>query len=793
MFSKKKLKELRLNILNYIKKHKKHFSNFIHVSKLNNALVQKKYIKVINIYSLLLQKFNNINDCHMSCLLNLILNLISYFKSCNISSCSSSSSSSNSSSSSSSISNCSCSSSSNTETETEERECNNKLEDNCGCKIERNNDTIIYLQNSVSTSKLIVKNVGLLDDNIEYINFENMNNINFSKKSNIIFQTSTSLISILNKIQSKPNLRFISPISISSNTILTERTNKNLYRLSCPSTYYIPIFIKVINNITPIINNPDIFLIYEENDNASINEKNLLYDQLTTQGYNVILKPISTDYITDINNMLNEITLDNNRFSCLSASDDQIIEYFHNRVNNYNYGYFIEYFGSLTDLGSNLTDRYYFVIYQSVYERNVAKLVNNFGLTNTYLGLVDCINMANSNNINDVIGSYGYLYFNEVGDRNFPFYYVYKWNGSEWNSEIIYYELENEYYYLERYNINNFTIKPSLLDTYSHYNTKCGDICFILDKSLNDDRIRKTINYFGYKYKIVNITDNSNNPVSVNVLKNLYNQNYKIFIGLNTTNLLTHFKSFFDTYKDTVLISLYSSGESLNNRLNNNIYRMIPSDDNLYPIYIDFINSNSFNKVNFIIQDSDIYSQSLYNGILNLLNPSLLNLSFNVNSNTTSSDYDNIISSCDIDSNTITIICAINDNILRNIYTRLNNNISTFINGGSPSVPKVNDIIFENAKNCYFILFNPLFEKNIKKLLDTLLDDAALPLFDAVNMAINISKTNNFNQQIGAYGYLYFQQNGDRNFHFYNIDKFNGFSWEIFNIYNLINNIFYKF
>jgi hypothetical protein len=41
------------------------------------------------------------------------------------------------------------------------------------------------------------------------------------------------------------------------------------------------------------------------------------------------------------------------------------------------------------------------------------------------------------------IGSYGYLYFDSVGDRSFDIFAVYLWNGSIWSSQTLYNTIED--------------------------------------------------------------------------------------------------------------------------------------------------------------------------------------------------------------------------------------------------------------------------------------------------------------------------------------------------------------
>lgn len=673
----------------------------------------------------------------------------------------------------------------------------------CKCK-NYDKNKIIFMFQDLDTSYIIIDNLKYL--NIEYPYFFSTSVNDIQSKYNegyrifISVSTSSVLKTFLDWFVEHPDAYMISCISISADPIFTQRQMKNIYRIANNATNYTKIEANVIKSKLSDPNNATIYLVYERDDNASINEKNLLKQNLN--GYIVYEREIYDEQ--SIDNILDEITANNNIFSALSASNTNIIDLFHIKVATKQFGYFIEYYASLPSLESSLIDRYYFVLYECPHERNVEKLINDLGIENVFLSIYDSINMAksleknrsiNSKEIkNDLVGTNGYLYFDNVLDRNFPFYITYELsNNSIWNPINVDTTYDMTAYTLSLYNLD-FIQRESLLTPYSYNSTICGKICFFLQDIIVDNDIILNAKLLNIKYKIFRSTYDNGNFKPISYLESLYKRGYRIFIGFNNTSTLLYFKPFFDKYKDCICISLYSTGEILDLRSNINIYRMLPSDRRSYSFYNDFmntVNNTPFTYAYYIVQTDDPFSEQLFSGISSI--SSIPFTRFDVNISTTASEYDNIYNQINTNQNNIGIICVVDDMIVRNIYLRCNNNICTFLNGGSTTPPISGVQIPTTAKNCYFLMFNPPYERNIQKLYDTLGPVTAYPLIDVSNMANSISKYGTFNNVIGSYGYTYFTQNGDRNFLYYVIRLYDGNIWNINMIYNIVNNKCYKY
>lgn len=660
------------------------------------------------------------------------------------------------------------------------------------CNVDFIDKRFFYLLNDFSTSQMIPGNLAFMGENINYsfsddpYDIIKLNNLGFKYFGGI--QSSSNLLKMLPFFESNPDNFMISASTNSSANQFINRKNRNVYRLAVPNYRVADLMIQITQNtdLKPDYINK-INILFENGDSYSQSLTDAIISKIPK---NIQYEILNIGTVSDIDNNLPKLFASNNTMNIMALVDSDLTSHFYNQLSeHYNgKGYFIDNVGEVPKLTSNLSNKYFFISDESVYERNVAKLISNFGITNSFVSIYDTVNMINSiskyGNFDNVIGSNGYLYFDKVGDRSFLYYLVYLLRNDNWNAVYQQFSLGNEIFSLSEHKISDQPLQ-SLLYTYNHTRTKGGNIAFILSNTTNDNDIILNLSTLGYNYPIFSV-DNKN----VDYLEALYNQNYRIFIGLNTTQLLLKFKPFFDKYGDCILISLYSTANILNDRNNINIYRMIPPDDLTYPYYTDFIESINPIKINFIVETNDVYSESLYNNMIELLNqPNTMR--YNVSINDTDEYYNRIISSTNQFKN-VTLICAVNDYIIKNIYKRLNNNIGTYIDGGSTTPRTPGEIVPYGAKNLYFLMFNPPFERNIQALINKLGNKASLPLIDALNMAQHIQKYGTFNEMIGSYGYSYFTKNGDRNFNFFAIREFNGKEWIIKIVYNNIQNKYFK-
>ncbi len=122
----------------------------------------------------------------------------------------------------------------------------------------------------------------------------------------------------------------------------------------------------------------------------------------------------------------------------MALTDDALIQQFYNAIAPSNLAYYIENVSSSPpNLPATLSGYYNFLSFNPPFERNIQKQIDDLGLTNSSLLLVDSVNIAKSlqeNNelTNNVIGSYGYLYFNATGDRSFKYFTIATLSGTVW-------------------------------------------------------------------------------------------------------------------------------------------------------------------------------------------------------------------------------------------------------------------------------------------------------------------------------------------------------------------------
>lgn len=618
----------------------------------------------------------------------------------------------------------------------------------------------------------------------------------------ISISTSSTLKTFIPWFQEHPDAYIVSGISISSNPVFTGRTTKNIYRIASNSTYYVPVEVNVIKSVLPNVTS-SIYLVYENGDDASINEKNLLKVQLAGIGYSPVELGVST--YDDIVSILSLITANDSTFTVLSASTSGVIDAFHQLVGTSTYGYFMEYYATLPSLPAPLVGRYYFVLYQPPYERNIQKMIDTMGIEQSFLPLIDMIHMARDIDTSSrcksgvqirSVGSYGYLYFDNVLDRDFPFYTVYilTSSGSDTIWDPLY--ITVSYGINTDYTLSMYTLPivdtPSMITPYVYPKTRCSKIAFILSDSTKDMDVRLNIAYLGYdKYSTMFDIAPGGVYRPISYLEHLYSVGYKVFIGLDTTALVQYYKSFFDTHPNAILLSLYSTGASLDTRTNTNIYRMLPPDNYTYEYYVDFTNTKTptVTQAYFIVQTGDPYAESLYSGISTLLG--IPSIRYDVSLTTPGTTYDSIISICSASSTSITFICALSDTIINNIYSRIHSNLGTYIDGGS-TTPRAGLPL--DAQNCFFLMFNPPYSTDIQNLIDVLGTRTSLPLIDAMSMARSIACVGTYDKVIGSYGYTYFTPNGDRNVQYYSIRQWVSGSWDtIYAIYVVQTGVLFKY
>lgn len=659
------------------------------------------------------------------------------------------------------------------------------------CRNRRRNraKNYIYMDEQLASAKLIPPMLSLLNENVDYGYHDNVYGIyNLYNKGYKYFASgasSTTLLSMLPFFEKNSDVIMIAGSSSSNDKRLMERKCRNIYRHPVPSTSITTSLFEIVKSVTlrdDIIKKINILV---ETDNTY--SESLMEVIIENMPADLEYEVIRISNMEDINNNMNKILESNEVMSVVAIVSSNLSFYFHEKVGEeYNdRGYFIENVGEPPLLNSRLNGKYYFIRNESIYERNIAKMINNIGESRTNISIMDCINMMKSfkkyGNYDKVIGSNGYLYFNEVGDREFIYYVGYEYIDSKW--EIIYqnYDINNVNFSLERHEIN-YELEESMLYMYNFKKCIGGKICFILENVFVDDDIIENMSMLKVKYDIFSLENKQ-----PNYLEKLYRKGYRIYIGCNITSTLLKFKQFFDNHKDCVLISLYSTADILNDRRNINIYRLLPPDNISYQYYIDLLGELKPTRVNFIVQTGDEYSESLYRNISGTLNNTRR---YDVTLESGQEIYDKIIE----ETNTIndaTIICSYRHEIYKHIYTKLNNNVGAYINGGSTTLI-LPEYMLPTTKRCYFVMFSPPYERNVKSLQNNMNYKTSYPLIDAINMAEHLKKKGTIDKMIGSYGYSYFTYNGDRNFIFYGVYKYDNGTWSPIIIYNVLKNIPFK-
>jgi len=216
---------------------------------------------------------------------------------------------------------------------------------------------------------------------------------------------------------------------------LKNRTNTNVYRMQTPAyisyNYYVD---KMLSLVPPAAT---IFFVIEENDQASIQ----LYNGISALIPNSYTKTkIDVNNSTDMSVVFSTVNQPNT-VTLVSITTTIPRQNFYDEFSGAILGQFIQ--GGSTTLpsfGPNV-DSYYFLMFNPSFERNIQALKDNLG-NETALPLLDSIQMAEnfvqSGSFDSLVGSYGYTYFNEIGDRNFDIFAIWYWNSLEWSYDTIY-------------------------------------------------------------------------------------------------------------------------------------------------------------------------------------------------------------------------------------------------------------------------------------------------------------------------------------------------------------------
>ena len=312
-----------------------------------------------------------------------------------------------------------------------------------------------------------------------------------------------------------------------------------------------------------------------------------------------------------------------------------------------------------------------------------------------------------------------------------------------------------------------------VIELHSKLSNNNNKICFLLSSTFSEDnKIAGNLKYLGLNYPLFF-------DVTIEKLDELYKNNYRIFIGPNTSSALTQFLQWFTDHPDTICISLTSSSPSLNNRMIKNIYRLTPPDNLVIDVYIQFIKFRNYRHIHLLLEEGDTFSEALTLSLHNSLQPLVGTIIDSVNIISTNiSNTDEVVQQIDIGPEHLSVVSLVEQNLIDTFVNSLSNSSkqANYIDNVS-STPKElpNDII----NIYYFIGYEPTYERNVQKLIDDLgISNVSTTLIDAINMAQSFKINNNYDNVIGSYGYLYFDSVNDRSTVYFTIRLFNGFSWE---------------
>lgn len=246
---------------------------------------------------------------------------------------------------------------------------------------------------------------------------------------------------------------------------------------------------------------------------------------------------------------------------------------------------------------------------------------------------------------------------------------------------------------------------------------------------------------------------------TIEILDELYEEGYKIFIGFSRSSLLENVLDWFNTHTDTWGISLTSTAPDLS--IPKRVFRMTPPDNLILNWYETWIKLKQYQSVIILREENDIFAENLNTLLHERLNSLLPVVSFIYNPSdliTQLSSYRGqnvlIIPLIVTDKNSYLEQLGTLPNYL--VFDQLEN-----VGESPPILPSQTARVFDNKY--YFMSFNPQYERMISSLINSLgLENSSLILWDSIQLAQQLQKSNDIGYIIGSYGYLYFNQYLDR-------------------------------
>ena len=326
--------------------------------------------------------------------------------------------------------------------------------------------------------------------------------------------------------------------------------------------------------------------------------------------------------------------------------------------------------------------------------------------------------------------------------------------------------------YLNDPKMNNLLLLLKILYTvYLKFN-KNNKICFLLLSSINEDlQIYNNLQYLGYDFPLFF-------DYNLQKVEELYNEGYRIFIGLSSTEYLTSLLPFFVNHPDTYGISLTSTGPSLNNRQITNVFRLTPPDNLIIGTYLQFFENGNYQHIHLLQQQGDIFSETLSQLLFDALQPWIGTKIISVDIiSLTLDNIDEVLSIVDVDPSHVSVLSIVNNVLINTFNEKLSASLKlgNYIESASPTPKNLNSNIVDIY---YFIGYEPAFERNVQAQINALgITNTSPNLIDAINMALSFSINNNYDNVIGSFGYLYFNEVGDKTKIFYTLRRFDGSTW----------------
>lgn len=272
---------------------------------------------------------------------------------------------------------------------------------------------------------------------------------------------------------------------------------------------------------------------------------------------------------------------------------------------------------------------------------------------------------------------------------------------------------------------------------------------------------------------------------TLSLLDDLYKKGKRIFIGFSRSKILTDVIDWFKKHDDVYGISLTSTSPTLN--IKKNILRMIPPDNKIIDTYLYYLNRFSpvqggFKKILILYQDNDIFSKTLTELLFNNIDKDRIIL-YNINKKKSTNnfnlivdDFYNIINEL-LNSYYNDEIIVINnivdkfDDYINFINNNLsNNNVVPHLSNIGENPPNITNKLYINKYK--HISFLPNYESFISKYVNN--NNYSDILYDVINISYYINNTiNDYKYITGSYGYLYFDENNDRNLINFAIFNFN--------------------